>query len=411
MTQNQVFQKTKVKGGNVMLRGKTINLVMLFLFLGLVPCVTLAATTQGVTEKEIVIGLFAPYTGPAQLFGYPMAAGVTMIYKDVNEKGGIHGRTIKYIEEDDGCGNEKALAAAKKLIYDHKVFILHGGNCSGPTYAAKDTIVEAGIPFMFMGGGMDAVSYPTVKNIFTAQLPGTGEGKAIATFILSNPKFKRIAILSHPDEWGMTKYKPAVEMLNASGRVEIVADERIDRRVNDATVQIMRIKQANPDVCFFNTYPVEGIIVMRDAQKYGLSVPVISGMSWDLEDIVTKLPYDAIKNVYNLSIIKAALNSKEMEPWVKLCKKYHPDVKITSLTFTTTPGALLIVEALKRCGRDLTWQNFLGAIESIQNFDVGVLPYPVGFTKTDHQANKRGTFFRILPNKAIEAIGDTWPAR
>jgi branched-chain amino acid transport system substrate-binding protein len=97
-----------------------------------------------------------------------------------------------------------------------------------------------------------------------------------------------------------------------------------------------------------------------------------------------------------------------MEPWVKLCQKYHPEIKIVGLTFMATPGAMLIVEALKRSGKDLTREKFIDTLESIENFETGVVPYPVSLSKTDHRANKRGTFFHMKPDKTIVAIGDQW---
>ena len=64
--------------------------------------------------------------------------GADVVYNEANRAGGIHGRKIQTVREDDACDAATAIAAAKKLIHQHQVFMIHGGGCSNPTIAARE---------------------------------------------------------------------------------------------------------------------------------------------------------------------------------------------------------------------------------------------------------------------------------
>src|SRR5215475_15615814 len=97
------------------------------LLASLTPAAT-AADRTGVTEDSIKIGMFGPITGPASVAAKSLY-GAAAIYKDVNDHGGINGRKIELIIEDDGCDTTKGIAAVKKLISRNEVFLLHGAYC------------------------------------------------------------------------------------------------------------------------------------------------------------------------------------------------------------------------------------------------------------------------------------------
>src|SRR5436190_9589603 len=86
---------------------------------------TAAAADPGITDNEITIGLFAPMSGQLAAFGLDALPAAKMWYEEVNKKGGIHGRKIKVIVEDDKCVPNEAVAVAKKLITVDKTFIVH----------------------------------------------------------------------------------------------------------------------------------------------------------------------------------------------------------------------------------------------------------------------------------------------
>src|SRR5665213_2422218 len=150
----------------------------------------LAADVDGVTDTAIKIGVFGTLTGPAATFGLPTDQGVLALYKQANDLGGINGRKIEIVHEDDGCDPAKAVAAVKRLISRDRVFALHGGACSASTFAVRQEIIGSKIPFVVLSATQDNIFSPTNPYIFFAGLPSSYEGAIYADFASKLPNVK-----------------------------------------------------------------------------------------------------------------------------------------------------------------------------------------------------------------------------
>src|ERR1700738_1482979 len=115
---------------------------------GLCALASVAQAEPGVTKDTIKIGAFGPLTGAVTMYGYPILNGPTAVFNRVNDEGGINGRKIEVVYEDDGCDAAKTRAAVKKLIFSHEVFMINGGTCSASVYAARDEFNDNKVPLM-----------------------------------------------------------------------------------------------------------------------------------------------------------------------------------------------------------------------------------------------------------------------
>ena len=104
------------------------------------------AADPGITDNEITIGLFAPMSGPLAAFGLDALQAAKMWYEEANKKGGIHGRKIKVLVEDDKCNANEVVAVVKKLITVDKTFIVHGGSCTAAAVAAQEFVTREKVP-------------------------------------------------------------------------------------------------------------------------------------------------------------------------------------------------------------------------------------------------------------------------
>ena len=145
--------------------------------------------TQGVTDKEVFIGQMGPFAGPAYLYGKISMNGAEAVFDQVNETGGIAGRRLVLVREDDGCKAEGAIGAVKKLAYETKVFAIMGGACSNSTLAARPEIEKAGIPFIVNSASADSITDPPVPKIFRYNQPVLS--RAVHRSILLSPKAPR----------------------------------------------------------------------------------------------------------------------------------------------------------------------------------------------------------------------------
>ena len=373
-------------------------------------CTVQAQQVPGVTDKTIKIGMFGPLTGSLSIWGYPVLNGTSMVYKEVNAKGGIHGRMIEFVEEDDGCDPAKAVAAAKKLIHRDRVFMINAGVCSGAVMATRDEIIATKTPLMVLVASLHQISSPLSPYIFTVSPTGVHDGKTMGEFAASIPNAKTVAFIGHSDEWAKTK----VEAFKAAtaGKLNVVAEEIIERRITDTTAQILAIKRRNPDVVALMTYPGETATVLRDAQKYGLKTQFIGNNALiDLPSLVERTgSQEAVQNVYVMASIIGPVGSKELQPYEAMLKRHYPNDKPKAEAFWGTASAMVVVEALRRAGRDLTREKFLKALEEIRGFETGIAPCKIDLTPSDHQGCQAQTAWKLSKSGQPTAVGLKWRA-
>jgi len=145
------------------MRKQTIAIAALLIGSTLVlslPNGTRADHTKGLTKDSIRIGLFGPITGPYYFFGKLIMNGADLVYDEVNRQGGIHGKKIITVREDDKCDAAGGIAAIKKLIYQDDVFMIHGGGCSNPTLAARQEAEQTRTPFVVFLAVADKITLP-----------------------------------------------------------------------------------------------------------------------------------------------------------------------------------------------------------------------------------------------------------
>lgn len=359
----------------------------------------IAADTTGVTDTTIKIGLPGPFTGNASSYSKSQI-GMHAYYRSVNDAGGIHGRKLEIIEVDDACSEVKGITAVKNLIYEQKVFLINGISCSGVGLAIKPMVIEAKVPFVINQAVNQNISQPVSPYIFHAVPTSYDAGASIVDFIKSNPKLKNIAIVSHTNEWGMGYKTPQLEYMEKKYNMKPMLDLAMERGSTDATPQVLKIRSSGIDAIILNLYEAETAIFLRDAAKYGLKLPVLSGYATDLENTLKRVgSLEPVKNYHVLHMFVGTLDSPEMAKWGAIIKKYYPNEELTAFSFVGLGSAIVTVEALKRAGRDLTREKFIAEMEKLHNFKTGVLAGPVTFTPEDHQGAKTSAVATFVDGK------------
>lgn len=344
----------------------------------------------GVSASTIKIGMLGELTGSAALFGKSVY-GAQAIYKRVNDEGGIHGRKIEIVTEDEACDPSKGIAAVRKLISQDKVFMIHGGVCSGVVLAVKPELIKSGVPFMDLGAASTLISRPLGANVFQPVATTDVVGRRMADFAMSRPDIKRVAIVSHSDEWGKSNHDPAVDELQRKFNLKPVVDLTMERGSSDATPQVLKIRASGAQVVLAMLYPAELAIFMRDAYKYGLRVPVLGSQGVSLEDTRQRAgnPH-ATDNLYVFYPLVAPLDDARMAPWINLVKQYGSGGTPDTFTFLGMGGAVAVVQALRDAGPDLTREKFIAALNRMTHLDTGVMSAPITFSATDHAGIKTG---------------------
>jgi len=368
-----------------------------------------ASAETGVTRDTIKLGMFGPLTGPVSIYGYPINNGAIAIYRMINDQGGIHGRKIEIVHEDGACDPAKTRAAVKKMISRDEVFAVHGGNCSAAVFAAKDIFVDEKVPLMIMAATLDKIAVPMNRYIFTTTPLGSTDGAALMKFVRSMPGAHRIALIHHTDEWANSRTDVIRKEVPGSG-LELVADEVLDRGASDATTQVLKIKEAKPDVTLFITYPAESAVFLRDARKYGLEGPFVGALSvQDMLDLAQRAGgLAAVKDTYATAFLAGPLGSPALQEWTTTFQKYFPNDRPQSLSFYGMSGAFAVIDALRRAGPDLTREKFIAALEATKNLAAGPQYCKVTFSPTDHVGCRAVHIWTVRDGK-IAVVGETWP--
>jgi branched-chain amino acid transport system substrate-binding protein len=370
------------------------------------PCAS-AQEQPGLTPTSIRIGSFGALTGPGYLYGKLAMNGVEVVFDEVNAAGGINGRKLEFIREDDRCDPAGAIGAAQKLIYQDKVFALIGGGCSNATFAAREVIEKAAVPFLVVSSVHDGITTPPAPTIFSTALTSTIESKAQVQYAIDS-KAKKIAVVSMRDSWGRARYTPLIEELKAKG-ITVVADEEMSPDANDATAQVLRLKQTDADAVIMVLFPKPAAVFARDAQKLGYK-PLLIGQTGigdpaAFEDQVG-IP-GATAKFRTISMVRYTPNDPEMEKWRKLVEAKFPGDRLSVFNLFGIGSAQVLVEALKRAGPDLTREKLVAALASIHDFPVDVFGAPITCSETDHRCNKSPAWLAKDPAGPVKVLSIT----
>ena len=374
------------------------------------------AEERGVTDTTIKIGNIGPFTGKAAIFN-PLNYGSAAYMRYVNDQGGVHGRKFEIIFGDTACAEAKGIAAAKKMVHDEQVFMITVNPCSGVAMAAKPTFVQAGMVWSgvpanpkvtgSIGSGGDG---PPPEYMFHITPNGYSMGQAMGKFIMTKPDAKKLAIVAHTNDWARGYCDPAKDYIESQGG-EIVLDTAMERGSTDATAQVLQIKATGVDGVLGCLYQPELVVLLKDAHKYQLGLPVIGALGADFGQVVQQVGNpDAVNGIFFQGhLYKDKIGAPALD-WAK-------DLLLTYLTEDELPkegdpthfyyfgliNGIGVVEGFQRAGRDLTRESYMAAIESLRDFDTNLAAGMVTITDDQH-VGMSDMFFNGLDDEGNEVI-------
>ena len=370
-----------------------------------------AADTTGLTDTTIKVGVMGPFTGNASSYSKTQI-GLMAYFKHINDQGGIHGRKFELFPEDTACAPAKGIAAAKKLVHQDKVFYLHGNSCSAVAMAVKPTVSPTGIPWIIAHAVNPKISMPVneKKSIYHGVPAGPAYGSTMGEFVMSKPGTKRIAMITHTNDWAKAYCSPAIEVIKAKGG-QIIEEQALERGQTDATAQVLKLKQAKPDFILGCLYEAETVIFLRDAKKYGLKSPVMGTAGTDLENTLERLgDKDAVKDYYVLHAFVDKVNGPKMKKWNDIILKYNPKETITGFSAVSMASGVAAVKALKAAGRNLTRSKFIAELDKIRGLKTGILACDITWTASDRHGCKKSAVAGFVDGNptVLSAWGKAW---
>src|SRR5215213_4606632 len=299
-------------------------------------------------RTTIKIGYFGDLTGPTFNFGQSAINGVLMAASEVNQVGGINGRQIDVVIEDDKGSPEGAARLTAKLIDEDKVVAIIAGGTSGNSRAAAPKAQASHIPFISPSSTDPAVTQ-TGNYIFRACFVDSFQGEVMANFAVNTLKAQKAAILfdfNSPYSKGLTDYFK-LSFARLGGR--IVSEQTYTQGDADFKGQLSTIRAAEPDVLYIPGYYGDVTLVAKQARLIRLTQPLLGGDGWDAPEL-WQLGGDALNGAYITTHYSVDDPSPAIQTFVELYKQRYGNLLPDAHAALAYDAARLLFDAIARTG-------------------------------------------------------------
>jgi branched-chain amino acid transport system substrate-binding protein len=239
--------------------------------------VSLAALMTPAIADDITIAVAGPITGPVASIGDQMKRGAEAAAAAINDAGGVNGKKIKIVVQDDSCDPKQAVAVAN-LIVGQQIKFVDGHACSGSSIPAADIYAENSVLMMSPASSNPVLTekgHPTIMRLYPRD---DAQGAFIAPWIAETFKGKKIAILHDKSAYGKGLASVVKDKLNAGGVTEVLF-EGINPGEKDYSAVITKLKGAGVEFLYFGGYHTEAGLMLRQAADQGYKLNLMTGDS------------------------------------------------------------------------------------------------------------------------------------
>ena len=285
----------------------------------------LLPATSGFSAETIRIGVAGAHSGDLASYGIPSVKAAELVVKEVNDRGGILGKKVELIVEDDVCKPEVATNTATKLVSGGVAAVL-GHICSGATKAALGIYKDARIVVISPSAtNPDLTQSGNYPNFFRTIASDDAQAKLEVDFALNVLKLEKIAVLHDKGDYGKGLAEYAKRFIEDSKRAEVVLYEGITPGAVDYSSVVQKIKRSNADAVIFGGYHPEASTVVGQMRKRNMKTIFISddGVKDDTfikvagryaEGVYATGPKDTSKNPLAVSAIEAHKKAYGSDP-------------------------------------------------------------------------------------------------
>jgi branched-chain amino acid transport system substrate-binding protein len=357
---------------------------------------SIESPVQGVTDKEILFGISAPFSGAAKELGQNMKLGFNAAFKVANTNGGVHGRQLRLISADDGYEPARTAETMKQLYEQDRVFGIVG-NVGTPTavvalpYALERRILFYGA---FTGAGLLRRDPPD-RYVFNYRASYAEETDAVVRYLVKVRRLKpqQIAVFAQQDSYGDAGFAgvaKAIRSLQGSDESTIL---RLNYRrntvdVDEAIGQLKKSRAPIKAVIMVPTYRAAAKFIekTRDLYPSMIYTSVSFVGSTALASELMLLGQKFATGVIVTQVVPAVEgHSSVVLDYKSALTKYFPGESPDYVSLEGYLAGSVLVETLKRNGPQLDTERSVDTFENLHDFDLG-LGTPVSFGRTEHQA-------------------------
>ena len=241
---------------------------------------------SGTDSETVKIGFMGPLSGDTANIGQNAQAAIAIAVDEINNAGGVLGKNVEVIYEDDGCSGATAANAVSKLINTDKVVAILGAACSGATLGAAPIAEAAKVPMLSYCSTNPTVSQ--AGDYIFRNVPSDFFQANYAANYLMGKGMKNVALLTSKDDWGDGLKKAFTDAFTKAGGV-IVSSDSFDPASKDLKAQLTTIKGMNVDAVYFAGYTDPSIAGLKQAHDLGIKAQFFGADAWDDTKIWSEL--------------------------------------------------------------------------------------------------------------------------
>ena len=336
------------------------------------------AADPGFTDTEILIGDVEPLTGPPAILGVGHTIGVKLAIAEVNAAGGINGRKIKYVLEDDGYVTARTIQGLRKVIDVDKVFAMLGISGSGQSIAAMPVLEKSRIPTVISVGPVKPLWEPPRKNVFIVGQAYEEGIRNLVTYLADKNPGKKWGLITQDDDYGIA-VRDGFDAVVKDKKLNVVYSGDYKKGQQDFSSEMLRLKDAGVEVFLAGGIIGENVAMIKELEK--LNVKPAIGIFWPGRiEIVLKLMGPASDGIYAVDYVEPFAGAAG-QAFLAKAKPLLPDAEfkgINRYTMTGYTAAKVLFDAIGRCGKDISWACTITEVEKTKNLDTGVMT-PISF--------------------------------
>jgi branched-chain amino acid transport system substrate-binding protein len=347
------------------------------------------AETRGVSDTEIVIGMMTDLSGVTAVQGTNAANSIRMAFEDVNTKGGINGRKIRFIAEDMEYMVPKAVQAMNKLVNRDNIFLAISSGGTPQMDAVLPMMGEKQVPNVFPLTCARSMYLPLSPYKYGQFASYYDQMRACVKYFGETKGKKVIGSMYQDTDFGKDIHAGVVAQVEAMG-LKLGAVSASRPTDTDFNAQVTRLKEAGCDLVCMGTIVKDTIIILQTAHKMGFDAD-FCGQFASYSTAVAEAPGEPAEGFYSMSPGVYAYPDDPRPAVREFGAKYKQKfgIDVNYLGEAGYAAAICLIEVLQNAGRDLTLDSFQKSMESLKDWrDIFGGP-PLTLTPTNHHASNQ----------------------
>ena len=351
-----------------------------------------AQSAPGVTDKEILIGSCSALEGPSHFLGTETVTGATAYFNMINDSGGVEGRKLKLVAFDDSYDPAKTEICFNRLMDQH-VFAL-GFFVGTPTAVKYVPLAESNkIPLVGLFTGAQTLYAPLRHWVVNVRASYQDETREQIDGLWNTLGYKKVGVIYPDDAFGATVLDGVKVALSAhnSAPVAMASYQRQTAQVGGA---IDTVRASNPDAVVIVGPSNTVAPIIKQAHEKGWKPLFLTVSFVGTDELILEAGADAEGVVITQVVPPYYLtDSKTVAAYRRALAKYFPSARPNFVSLESFVDAMVLVEGLKRAGKDPTREGLIHGIESFHDLDMGLGPQ----LKLNYSARSHKGFDHVLP--------------